>query len=67
MRAAATEAGRDPDAIEITRGGMMDRDSVQQMLDEGTDRFVIPPLSLRIGPLREGLARFADDVMTKVG
>jgi probable F420-dependent oxidoreductase len=67
MRAAATEAGRDPDGIEITRGGMMDRDSVQKMFDEGTDRFVIPPLSLRIGPLRDGLAKFADEVMAKVG
>ncbi len=67
MRAAAVDSGRDPDTIEITRGGMMDRDSVQQMFDEGTDRFVIPPLSLRIGHLRDGLAKFADEVMTKVG
>ncbi len=66
MRAAAVEAGRDPDAIEITRGGAMDRDTVQRMADEGTDRFVIPPLAFDPNGLRDALARFADEVMTKV-
>ena len=66
MRAAAVEAGRDPDAIEITRGGAMDRDTVQRMADEGTDRFVIPPLAYDAAGLRDALARFADEVMTKV-
>ena len=66
MRAAAKEAGRDPDAIEITRGGAMDRDTVQRMADEGTDRFVIPPLAYDGPGLRDALARFADEVMTKV-
>ena len=66
MRDAAVDAGRDPDAIEITRGGAMDRDSVQRMADEGTDRFVIPPLAFDPNGLRDALARFADEVMTKV-
>jgi len=67
MRAAAEEAGRDADAIEITRGGAMDRDSVQAMFDEGLDRFVIPPLAFDPDGLRDALARFADEVITKVG
>jgi probable F420-dependent oxidoreductase len=66
MRVAAVDAGRDPDAIELTRGGAMDRDSVQAMLDDGVDRFVIPPLAFDPGGLRDALARFADEVMTKV-
>lgn len=45
MRAAAVEAGRDPDAIEITRGGAMNADGVKKMMDEGCDRLVIPPLA----------------------
>ena len=45
----------------------MDRDSVQRMADEGTDRFVIPPLAFDPAGLRDALARFADEVMTKVG
>jgi probable F420-dependent oxidoreductase len=67
MRAAALDAGRDPDAIELTRGGAMDRDSVQAMLDDGIDRFVIPPLAFDPAGLRDALARFADEVITKVG
>jgi len=66
MRHAATAAGRDPDAIEITRGGGMDRDSVQRLADEGTDRFVIPPLAFDVPGLRDALARFADEVIATV-
>lgn len=66
MRAAALDAGRDPDAIEITRGGAMDRDSVQRMADEGVDRFVIPPLAFDGDGLRDALSRFADEVITKI-
>src|SRR3954471_19039208 len=63
MRAAATEAGRDPDAIEIHRGGARDKDSVQRIADEGTDRFTIPPLAFDPTGLRDALSRFADDVI----
>jgi probable F420-dependent oxidoreductase len=66
MRAAAIDAGRDPDAIEITRGGGLDKDSVQRLADEGTDRYVIPPLAFDGPGLRDALARFADEVMSKV-
>ncbi|MGZ4678169.1 MAG: LLM class F420-dependent oxidoreductase [Acidimicrobiia bacterium] len=67
LREAALDAGRDPDAIEITRGGAMDRDSVQAMLDDGVGRFVIPPLAFDGPGLRDALARFADEVISKVG
>jgi len=67
MREAAVEAGRDPDAIEITRGGAMDADGVKRMRDEGVGRLVIPPLAFDPAGLRDALARFADDVIAKVG
>ncbi len=67
MRAAAEEAGRDPDAIEITRGGAMDVDGIKRMQDEGCDRIVIPPLAFNPDGLRDSLSRFADDVISKVG
>ena len=66
MREAAVEAGRDPDAIEITRGGAMDAEGVKRMRDEGCDRLVIPPLAFDPAGLRDALSRFADDVITKV-
>ncbi|MBK5288207.1 MAG: LLM class F420-dependent oxidoreductase [Acidimicrobiia bacterium] len=66
MRAAAEEAGRDPDAIEITRGGAMDVDGIKRMCDEGCDRLVIPPLSFDPDGLRDALARFADDVISNL-
>jgi probable F420-dependent oxidoreductase, Rv2161c family len=66
MRAAAIDAGRDPDGIEITRGGATDVDGVKKMMDEGCDRLVIPPLAFDSAGLRDALARFADDVISKV-
>ncbi len=67
MEAAARDAGRDPAAIEITRGGAMDADGVKRMIDEGVDRVVIPPLAFDAAGLRDALSRFADDVIAKVG
>jgi probable F420-dependent oxidoreductase len=67
MERAARDAGRDPDAIEITRGGAMDADGVKRMIDEGVDRVVIPPLAFDAPRLRDALSRFADDVIAKVG
>ena len=46
--------------------GALDKDSVQRLADEGTDRFVIPPLAFDGPGLRDALARFADEVMAKV-
>ena len=67
MEAAARNAGRDPSAIEITRGGAMDADGVKAMMDDGVDRVVIPPLAFDPAGLRDALSRFADDVIAKVG
>jgi len=65
MRAAALDAGRDPDAIEITAGGAFDVDGVKRYGDLGVDRMVIPPLSFDIDGLRDALARFGDEVISR--
>jgi probable F420-dependent oxidoreductase len=66
MRAAAVEAGRDPDAIELTTGGKPDPDLIKELADQGVSRFVIGPPSLDPAALPDALARFADEVIAKV-
>jgi probable F420-dependent oxidoreductase len=63
MRAAATEAGRDGDAIEITSGGGLDLDSVKRAADIGVDRYTIPPLGWDLENLRTNLGRFSETVI----
>lgn len=66
MRAAAEDAGRDPDAIEVTAGGAMDLDGVHRFGDLGVDRVVLPPLGWDLDTLREQLGRFSESVIEKV-
>jgi alkanesulfonate monooxygenase SsuD/methylene tetrahydromethanopterin reductase-like flavin-dependent oxidoreductase (luciferase family) len=67
MRNAAEEAGRDPGAIELTTGSRgRDADSVLRLAELGVDRVVIPPPAFEPAGLREGLERFAGEVMSKV-
>jgi alkanesulfonate monooxygenase SsuD/methylene tetrahydromethanopterin reductase-like flavin-dependent oxidoreductase (luciferase family) len=68
MRAAAEEAGRDPDAIEVTTGGMalMGPDplaAVERYLEMGVSRLVIPPLSYDPTQLEDVLGTFAGNVI----
>jgi probable F420-dependent oxidoreductase len=67
MRASAKDAGRDPDAIEVTAGGVMDLDGVRRFADYGVDRIVLPPLGFDLDTLREQLGRFSEQVIEKVG
>jgi len=67
MRQAAEEAGRDPDAIEVTTGGPLDADGIRRLGDLGVHRVTIPPLAFDVDGLRRGLGAFAEDVMAKVG
>jgi probable F420-dependent oxidoreductase len=66
LRAAAREAGRDPDAIEITAGGAMDPEGAKPYIDLGVSRLVVPPLGFDLDTLREQLPRFADNVIAKL-
>jgi methylmalonyl-CoA mutase cobalamin-binding subunit len=65
MRAAAEDAGRDPDAIEVTAGGVMDLDGVRRFADYGVDRIVLPPLGWDLDTLRDQLGRFSEQVIEK--
>lgn len=66
MRAAATDAGRDPDSIEITTGGRPDLETVKMLADLGVSRFLVPPLAMHPKKLPDALARFADEVIAKI-
>jgi probable F420-dependent oxidoreductase len=63
MRAAATEVGRDPDAIEITSGGGLALDAVKRSADLGVSRYTIPPLGFDLETLRTQLGKFSDTVI----
>jgi probable F420-dependent oxidoreductase len=67
MRASAKDAGRDPDAIEVTAGGVLDLDGVRRFADAGVDRIAIPPLGWDPDTLREQLGRFSEQVIEKAG
>jgi probable F420-dependent oxidoreductase len=67
MRGAAVEAGRDPDAIEVTAGGVFDLDGVKRFADLGVSRVVIPPLGFDLETLKSTIPAFADSVMAKAG
>jgi probable F420-dependent oxidoreductase len=71
MRDTARDAGRDPDAIEITTGGgdvfgPGALDSVAKLADIGVERIVVPPLAFDAPGIHDALARFADEVIAKV-
>jgi probable F420-dependent oxidoreductase len=63
MRAAAVEAGHDPDKIEITSGGTRSADGVQRFRDLGVSRLVIRARSRNPQELRDELMRFGDEVI----
>jgi probable F420-dependent oxidoreductase len=72
MRAAAEQAGRDPGDVEITwgggevaRGGEAALDEIGRLAAMGVGRVVLPPLAFDPDGLREQLARFGDEVITK--
>ena len=67
MRATASEAGRDPNSIEITAGGRPNLDTVKAWADMGVSRFLIPPLGFDVDTLATQLPKFADEVISKAG
>jgi probable F420-dependent oxidoreductase len=67
MRAAARDAGRDPDAIEVTAGGALDLEGVKRLGDLGVSRVIIPPLGFDLDTLRTQLGAFSDNVITRAG
>jgi probable F420-dependent oxidoreductase len=72
MREAAVEAGRDPDAIEITTGdpevlGPKAGDAIKRLEDQGVSRVIIPPLAFGADGIKDALAQFGENVIAKLG
>jgi len=66
MRQAAEEAGRDPDAIEVSAGGALDPAGIEKMRELGVSRIMIPPLAFDVHGIRGALEQFAETVIAKV-
>ena len=66
MRAAAKDAGRDADAIEVTTGGAIDLDGVKRYAEAGVHRLVVPPFGQSAEEWRTNLGRFGDEVIAKL-
>ncbi len=70
MRHAAEEAGRDPDAIEVSAGGNGALgggalDEVKALADLGVSRVIIPPLAFDPEGQREAFGRYGEDVISR--
>lgn len=70
-RTSATEAGRDPGAIEVTAGaysggGQQGLDEVAALAELGVDRVVVPAFLFWRDPAAD-LARYGTDVIAQVG
>lgn len=71
MRHAAEDAGRDPDAIEVTAGttavfGDDPLGAVGELIDVGVHRVAIPPLSFDPAAVGDAMAGFTDRVISRL-
>jgi len=64
VRKAAADAGRDPDSIEMTSGGVRTVDEARWFADHGVHRLTIAVKARSVPELRDELNRFADEVIT---
>lgn len=65
-REAAVAAGRDPDAIEITTGGLPTVDFAKQLEDQGVSRLVCPPPAFDPSDIKRALGELSDNLVAKV-
>lgn len=65
-RNAATEAGRDPNSIEITTGGLPTVDFAKQLEDMGVSRLVTPPPSFDPNGIKRALGELSENLVAKV-
>ena len=65
MREAAEQAGRDPDAIELSAGGAADPDYLEQLAGAGIDHVFIQAYQPTIEAVKEGLQQIAEDIIPK--
>jgi hypothetical protein len=71
MRAAALAADRDPEAIEVTAGGVAafaedPEAAVREWEDAGVHRLVIPPLSYDVSDIDRALGEFGERVISRL-
>lgn len=71
MRAAAEEAGRDPDAIEITASGAAafgpdPLEALAELAAMGVGRVMVPPLSFDPAAIGDALAEFGENVIASM-
>ncbi len=55
MRRSAEEAGRDPASIELTLGALPDPGFVEQLIELGVDRVVLPPMGFDVDTVKSGI------------
>jgi probable F420-dependent oxidoreductase len=65
-RKAAKDAGRDPDAIELSAGGAPSLEFAKQLEDLGAQRMIIPPLSFNPDDIKRALGEFSENVISKL-
>lgn len=66
MRRAAKDAGRDPDAIEVTTGGPPSLDYAKQLADLGVSRLVMPPPAFAPDDIGRALGELSDNFISKL-
>lgn len=62
MRKAAEEAGRDPDAIEVTCSARFDPEGIKRYEELGVSRVMVPPPGFDAATLEEQLPRLAESL-----
>jgi probable F420-dependent oxidoreductase len=67
MREAATQAGRDPDAISISAPGPADADGIKRLADMGVTRLLVPNLGGDPERWKARLGEFGQSVIAKFG
>ncbi len=63
MRAAATAADRDPDAIEVICGGARTVEDVERFRALGVTEIVVPPPAWDLEGLEDGFTRYSSEVI----
>ncbi len=66
MKRAAKDSGRDPDAIEITTGGLPDVDFAKSLEDQGVSRMVVPPPTFDPNDMARALGELSENFIQKL-
>jgi probable F420-dependent oxidoreductase len=66
-RSAATEAGRNPDDVELTVAGPPSIDAAKQAADLGVVRYLITPPAFELGKVAGAFGRLADEFVSVLG